>query len=47
MASAAARERYARKNEADDLKRAFAALDKKGDGKVDPEELNQVGRTTV
>lgn len=42
MASAAARERYARKNEAADLKRAFNALDSKGDGKIDPEELNQV-----
>eukprot|EP00879_Flechtneria_rotunda_P008116 GHRR01008501.1.p1 GENE.GHRR01008501.1~~GHRR01008501.1.p1 ORF type:complete len:190 (+),score=47.52 GHRR01008501.1:243-812(+) len=42
MASAAARERYARKNEAEDLKRAFNALDRKGDGKLDPEELNQV-----
>jgi hypothetical protein len=40
MASAAARERYARKNEAADLKRAFNALDAKGDGKVDVEELN-------
>lgn len=42
MASAAARERYARKNEAADLKRAFNALDSKGDGKIDPEELNAV-----
>lgn len=42
MASAAARERYARKNEAEDLKRAFAALDRKGDGKVDAEELSMV-----
>lgn len=42
MASAAARERYARKNEAADLKRAFNVLDSKGDGKIDPEELNQV-----
>lgn len=42
MASAAARERYARKNEAEDLERAFNALDKKGDGKLDPEELNLV-----
>lgn len=39
MASAAARERYARKNEAEDLTRAFNALDRKGDGKLDPEEL--------
>jgi calmodulin len=45
MASAAARERYARKNEAADLKRAFNALDTKGDGKIDPEELNQVFQT--
>eukprot|EP00877_Chromochloris_zofingiensis_P013655 jgi/Chrzof1/8543/Cz03g15030.t1 len=42
MASAAARERYARKNEAEDLKRAFNALDKKADGKLDPEELEEV-----
>lgn len=39
MASAAARERYARKNEAEDLRRAFAALDRKGDGRIDAEEL--------
>jgi calmodulin len=39
MASAAARERYARKNEAEDLTRAFNALDRKGDGKLDAEEL--------
>lgn len=45
MASAAARERYARKNEAADLKRAFNVLDSKGDGKIDPEELNQVFQT--
>jgi calmodulin len=42
MASAAARERYARKNEAADLQRAFRTLDKKGDGKIDEEELNQI-----
>lgn len=42
MASAAARERYARKNEAEDLRRAFAFLDRKGDGRIDPEELNTV-----
>lgn len=41
MASAAARERYARKNEAEDLRRAFAALDRKGDGRIDAEELSQ------
>lgn len=45
MASAAARERYARKNEAADLKRAFNVLDSKGDGKIDPDELNQVFQT--
>ncbi|KAI8473767.1 MAG: outer dynein arm-docking complex subunit 3 [Monoraphidium minutum] len=42
MASAAARERYARKNEAEDLRRAFAFLDRKGDGRIDSEELNAV-----
>ncbi len=41
MASAAARERYARKNEAEDLKRAFTALDRKMDGVIDAEELSQ------
>ncbi|KAF8055671.1 CMD1 [Scenedesmus sp. PABB004] len=42
MASAAARERYARKNEAEDLRRAFTALDSKADGQLDPEELHAV-----
>lgn len=37
MASAAARERYARKNEQDELERAFRTIDKKGDDKIDPE----------
>jgi calmodulin len=39
MASAAARERYARRNEAEDLRAAFAVLDSKGDGRVDADEL--------
>lgn len=39
MASAASRERYARKNEAEDLRRAFAFLDSKSDGAIDAEEL--------
>ncbi|GMH32255.1 hypothetical protein BSKO_00089 [Bryopsis sp. KO-2023] len=42
MASAAARERFARKNEADDLRRAFQTLDKKRDQRIDADELNQV-----
>ncbi|KAK9806945.1 hypothetical protein WJX72_008320 [[Myrmecia] bisecta] len=42
MASAAARERFARKNEAADLKRAFDKLDAKTDGKIDTEELNEL-----
>ncbi|KAK3273721.1 Outer dynein arm docking complex 3 [Cymbomonas tetramitiformis] len=33
------RERYAKKNEAQELRRAFDRLDFKGDGKVDAEEL--------
>jgi len=32
-------ERFAKKNEAEDLRRAFEKLDTKGDGKIDPEEL--------
>lgn len=42
MASAAARERYARKNEQDELERAFRTIDKKGDNKIDADELNQL-----
>ena len=42
MASAAARERYARKNEQDELERAFRTIDKKGDDKIDADELNQL-----
>ncbi len=42
MASAAARERYARKNEEDELERAFRTIDKKGDDKIDSDELNQL-----
>lgn len=38
----AARERYAKKNEAEDLKRAFDKLDVHRDGKIDAEEINQV-----
>mmetsp|Transcript_1642 Transcript_1642/g.6238 ORF Transcript_1642/g.6238 Transcript_1642/m.6238 type:complete len:178 (+) Transcript_1642:146-679(+) len=41
-ASVAARERYAKKNEAEDLRRAFERLDTRGDGKIDPEELGTV-----
>ena len=40
--SAAARERFMRKVEAEDLRRAFDRLDVKGDVKIDAEELNQV-----
>lgn len=42
MASAAARERYARKNEQDELERAFRTIDKKGDDKIDADELHQL-----
>lgn len=42
MASAAARERYARKNEQDELERAFRTIDKKGDNLIDNDELNQL-----
>lgn len=42
MASEAARQRYARKNEQDELERAFRTIDKKGDNKIDPDELNQL-----
>ena len=35
----APQERFARKNEAEDLKRAFGILDSKSDGKLDSEEL--------
>ncbi|XRA98890.1 calmodulin [Pycnococcus provasolii] len=42
MTTAAAREKYAKKNEAEDLRRAFNNLDTKGDGKIDAEELNAV-----
>lgn len=42
MTTAAAREKYAKKNEAEDLRRAFDTLDTKGDGKIDSEELNAV-----
>eukprot|EP00891_Asterochloris_glomerata_P002825 jgi/Astpho2/2825/fgenesh1_pm.00050_%23_29_t len=40
MASQAARERFARKNEAADLRRAFDTLDKNHDGHIDANELN-------
>lgn len=39
MASEQARQRYARKNEQDELERAFRAIDKNGDGRIDAEEL--------
>ena len=38
MASAAARERYARKNEAEELRAAFDFLDRKRDGTLDADE---------
>jgi len=38
----AARERFAKKNEAEDLRRAFEKLDIKNDGKIDCDELNTV-----
>mmetsp|Transcript_39544 Transcript_39544/g.75773 ORF Transcript_39544/g.75773 Transcript_39544/m.75773 type:complete len:186 (+) Transcript_39544:332-889(+) len=37
--AAAARERFAKKNEAEDLRRAFDKLDSKGDGRIDADEL--------
>eukprot|EP00899_Mesostigma_viride_P006627 jgi/Mesvir1/15966/Mv08280-RA.1 len=40
--SQAARERFAKKNEAEDLRRAFEKLDLKADGKIDADELNDV-----
>ncbi|KAK9828345.1 hypothetical protein WJX74_010159 [Apatococcus lobatus] len=50
MATAAARERFARKNEAAELKRAFDAIDGKKDGKIDQDELGRLfiklGHTT-
>jgi hypothetical protein len=42
MASPEARERFARKNEEDDLRRAFEFLDRKKDGLIDEDDLNQV-----
>jgi len=42
MANELARQRYARKNEQDELERVFRTLDKNGDGKVDSEELGQL-----
>lgn len=42
MASAAARERYARKNEQNELERAFNTIDIKGDKKIDAEELTEL-----
>lgn len=42
MASELARQRYARKNEQDELERVFRTLDRNGDGKVDSEELGQL-----
>mmetsp|Transcript_1464 Transcript_1464/g.4989 ORF Transcript_1464/g.4989 Transcript_1464/m.4989 type:complete len:184 (-) Transcript_1464:201-752(-) len=40
--SQAARERYAKKNEAEDLKRAFDKLDVNHDQKIDADEISQV-----
>uniref|UniRef100_A0A7R9VD05 EF-hand domain-containing protein n=1 Tax=Chlamydomonas euryale TaxID=1486919 RepID=A0A7R9VD05_9CHLO len=42
MASEEARQRYARKNEQDELERAFRTIDKDGDARIDAEELNQL-----
>ena len=42
MASPEARERFARKNEEDDLRRAFDVLDRKKDGLIDEDDLSQV-----
>ena len=42
MANELARQRYARKNEQDELERVFRTLDKNGDGKVDSEELGLI-----
>ena len=42
MASPEARERFARKNEEDDLRRAFDFLDRKKDGVIDEDDLSQV-----
>ncbi|KAK9798938.1 hypothetical protein WJX73_002688 [Symbiochloris irregularis] len=42
MATADSRERYARKNEAVELRRAFDVLDLKRDGKLDAYELGQM-----
>lgn len=42
MASPEARERFARKNEEDDLRRAFDFLDRKKDGIIDEDDLSQV-----
>ena len=38
----AVQERYARKNEAADLRRAFEFLDSKHDGHIDAEELRDI-----
>lgn len=45
MASAAARERFARKNEQDELERAFRTIDRKSDDKIDPEGRCVLSRT--
>lgn len=42
MASAAARERYARKNEGEELERAFKLIDSKKDGKIDASEIEEL-----
>ncbi|GAB4819032.1 hypothetical protein N2152v2_006078 [Parachlorella kessleri] len=46
MASEISRERFARKNETAELKRAFDFLDKNKDGKIDAEELAAYFTTT-
>ena len=38
----AAQERFARKNEGAELRRAFDTLDSRGDGRLDAEELGRV-----
>jgi hypothetical protein len=42
MASEEARQRYARKNEQDELERAFRTIDKSCDARIDATELNEL-----
>lgn len=42
MASEEARQRYARKNEQDELERAFRTIDKSGDNRIDHQELQEL-----